>query len=174
MKKIILLLVTISLVCLTSCNVFKDYYYFSGSYIYDTIYNYSEKQLDSACLLMMYKHPELEVPDSAINSAKLKFPDYKYKHEQLDLYKKTKKFYQFLGDKEIKPIYLCYSSTYKYYFYFSVSPTSQLYLLYIKTNDFNSKVVYRESMTSKEAKFIQTIFYNEILTKIDTILKVMQ
>jgi len=54
MRNIFILLTILTAYFVSGCIVFESFYYFNGSIIYDTTYNYSDNQLDSACLLMMY------------------------------------------------------------------------------------------------------------------------
>jgi len=87
----------------------------------------------------------------------------------LDLYKKTKKYYEFPNDEKIKNGYLCQSLTSNRFYFFYVA-RSEIYLLWIIEDDFCSRVKYRDGMKRDEAKHIQKLFYKEIITRIDTVL----
>jgi len=169
MRNIFILLTILTAYFVSGCIVFESFYYFNGSIIYDTTYNYSDNQLDSACLLMMYKYPKLEVSDSIINDAKRRFTSYTKPGNNLDLYKKTKKYYEFPNDEKIKNGYLCQSLTSNRFYFFYVA-RSEIYLLWIIEDDFCSRVKYRDGMKRDEAKHIQKLFYKEIITRIDTVL----
>ena len=139
-----------------------------GHPIYEKKYLYSQKIIDSACILLMHKYPEYKVPNEYFN---LNSKD-SISVRREELYVKTGIYYPF-SPSVMRPTYLCQSidTNIIYYFYFAhLWNGDGIYLETIREKKKNGKTFWFESLNRIEKKEIRSKFEQEIISKIDKIL----
>jgi hypothetical protein len=169
-KNGILVLIVISIY---SCGIF----YSGGSNpIYIHKYkNCSKSLLDSVCTLFLFKYPEHKVTISEINKLYTKYPK-SYSspyYNEWETYLETNVYYPYAPGTMSK-YYLFKSTDTSLYYIFDITKDynySGIQLRYVKSDSLDSRPINSHQLSKGERQIIAERFEDEIINKLDSLIK---